>query len=51
MPADVKKRLKAFVPRPAKVQVETLAKLPQAYDLPYSRWNRLVEVDRCEDSR
>ncbi len=39
MPDDLKKRLKAFVPRPAKAQIEMLAELPAAYDRPYSRWN------------
>lgn len=32
MPADLKKRLKAFVPRPAKAKVESLEQLPTAHD-------------------
>jgi hypothetical protein len=39
MPADLKARLKAFVPPPVEAQIKTLAALPAAYDLPYTRWN------------
>ncbi|MDA2923978.1 helicase-associated domain-containing protein [Acidobacteria bacterium AH-259-L09] len=39
MPADLKKRLKAFVPRPAKAKVKSLDQLPAAYDRPYEHWN------------
>lgn len=39
MPDDLKARLKAFVPKPAEANVKTLAELPAAYDLPYSRWD------------
>ena len=39
MPDDLKERLKAFVPRPAEAKIKTIAVLPTAYDLPYSRWN------------
>ena len=39
MPADLKARLKAFVPPPDEAQIKTLAALPAAYDLPYTRWN------------
>jgi hypothetical protein len=39
MPDDLKARLKAFVPRPTKAEIKTLAELPAAYDLPYSLWN------------
>ena len=39
MPADLKARLKAFVPPPVKAQIKTLAALPAAFDLPYTRWN------------
>jgi hypothetical protein len=39
MPTDLKERLKAFVPRPVEAKIETLAELPAAYGLPYTRWN------------
>jgi hypothetical protein len=39
MPADLKERLKAFVPPPVEAKINTLAALPAAYDLPYTRWN------------
>lgn len=39
MPDDLKARLEAFVPKPAAAKIKTLAELPVAYDLPYSRWN------------
>jgi hypothetical protein len=39
MPADLKERLKAFVPPPVEAKIKTLAALPAAYDLPYTRWN------------
>ena len=39
MPADLKARLKAFVPPPVEAKIKTLAALPAAYDLPYTRWN------------
>ena len=39
MPDDLKARLKSFVPPPAEAKIATLAELPAAYDLPYSRWN------------
>jgi hypothetical protein len=39
MPADLKERLKAFVPPPVEVKIKTLAALPAAYELPYTRWN------------
>lgn len=39
MPADLKERLKAFVPPPVEAKIETLAELPAACDLPYTRWN------------
>jgi len=39
MPADLKVRLKAFVPAPVEAKINTLAALPSAYDLPYTRWN------------
>ncbi len=39
MPADLKTRLKAFVPRPSKANVKSLEQLPAAYDRPYQHWN------------
>lgn len=39
MPADLKARLKVFVPKPAEAKIKTLVELPAAYDLPFSRWN------------
>ena len=39
MPADLKARLKQFVPPPVAATVETLAELPTACSLPFSRWN------------
>ena len=38
MPVDLKQRLKAFVPPPAEVQVESLEQLPATYDRPFRRW-------------
>ncbi|OFW65656.1 MAG: hypothetical protein A2Y74_04050 [Actinobacteria bacterium RBG_13_63_9] len=45
MPADLKERLKAFVPPPAEVKIETLAELPAAYVLPFSRWNSKTKTE------
>lgn len=39
MPDDLKKRLKEFVPPPAKATVESLDELPAVYDRPSERWN------------
>jgi len=39
MPDDLKKRLEAFVPRPAKAKVKSLEQVPDAYDRPYDYWN------------
>jgi len=39
MPADLKERLKVFVPPPAGAEIKTLATLPAAYERPYTRWN------------
>ena len=39
MPADLKERLRAFVPAPGKAKIETLEHLPPVYDLPFQRWN------------
>ncbi len=39
MPADIKDRLKAFVPPPAEARIRTLDHLPAAYDRPFARWN------------
>jgi hypothetical protein len=45
MPDDLKARLKAFVPLPAEAKINTLAELPAAYDLPYSRWNAKTRTE------
>jgi len=45
MPADLKARLKAFVPKPAEAKIKTLAELPAAYDLPFSRWNSKTKAE------
>ena len=39
MPADLKERLKAFVPPPAEVQVQSLDRLPAVHEQPFERWN------------
>jgi len=39
MPADLKKRLETFVPRPIQAEVKSLEKLPPTYDRPYKHWN------------
>ena len=39
MPADLKNRLKLFVPRPATAKVKSLDQLPAAYDRPYKYWD------------
>lgn len=39
MPADLKERLKAFVPPPAKAKIAGLDRLPVTYDVPYEKWN------------
>jgi hypothetical protein len=39
MPDDLKARLQAFVPPPARPSVHILDALPPAYDRPISRWN------------
>ncbi|MDT8319275.1 MAG: helicase-associated domain-containing protein [Xanthomonadales bacterium] len=39
MPDELKARLKTFVPKPAAAKVKTLAELPAACELPWSRWN------------
>src|SRR5207244_1304147 len=39
MPADLKERLKAFVPPPAKAKIAGLERLPATYDVPYKEWN------------
>jgi hypothetical protein len=40
MPADLKERLRAFVPPPAEAKVESLEQLPSVYERPYERWSR-----------
>jgi hypothetical protein len=39
MPADLKARLKAFVPAPRQTTIAALDRLPPAYDRPFERWN------------
>jgi hypothetical protein len=39
MPADLKERLKAFVPAPRPMEITALDRLPVNYDRPYERWN------------
>ena len=39
MPADLKDRLKAFVPPPTEARIKTLDQLPANYDRPFERWN------------
>lgn len=39
MPADLKERLRAFVPPPPEAKITTLDQLPAAYDRPFERWN------------
>jgi hypothetical protein len=39
MPADLKERLRPFVPPPVETEIKTLDPLPSAYERPYERWN------------
>ena len=39
MPADLKARLKAFVPAPRPMEITVLDPLPSHYDRPFERWN------------
>jgi hypothetical protein len=39
MPRDLKERLKAFVPPPVPANLKTVAELPAACAVPFSRWN------------
>jgi hypothetical protein len=39
MPADLKARLKTFVPAPRPMEIVALDRLPANYDRPYERWN------------
>jgi hypothetical protein len=39
MPADLKQRLKVFVPPPAEAKIASLDHLPANYDVPYKQWN------------
>ena len=39
MPGDLKERLKAFVPAPAKTKISGSNDLPPTYDVPYKEWN------------
>jgi len=39
MPADLKARLKGFVPPPVESRVKSLEQLPAVYERPFKRWN------------
>lgn len=39
MPADLRERLKAFVPPPRPLAIAALDRLPPNYDRPFKRWN------------
>ena len=39
LPGDLKERLKAFVPAPAKTKISGSNDLPPTYDVPYKEWN------------
>jgi hypothetical protein len=45
MPADLKIRLKAFVPPPVEVEIKTLDQIPAACDLPYTHWNAKTKTE------
>jgi hypothetical protein len=44
MPGDLKERLKAFVPAPAKTKISGLNDLPATYDVPYKEWNQAKRI-------
>ena len=46
MPADLKARLKAFVPAPRPMEITVLDPLPSHYDRPFERWNPKQRI--CE---
>jgi hypothetical protein len=44
MPADLKERLKAFVPAPGEAKIAALEHLPPVYDRPFERWNEKLKT-------
>jgi len=44
MPGDLKERLKAFVPAPAKTKISGSNDLPATYDVPYKEWNQAKRI-------
>ena len=51
MPSDLKRRLKEFVPPPAAAEIETLAGLPAACDLPWEKGTKAVPLTLRENER
>lgn len=51
MPSDLKRRLKEFVPPPAAAEIETLAELPAACDLPRGKGTKVVPLTVRETER
>lgn len=51
MPSDLKRRLKEFVPPPAAAEIETLAELPAACDLPRKKGTKAVPLTVRETER
>ena len=51
MPSDLKGRLKEFVPPPAAAEIETLAELPAACDLPWEKGTKAVPLTVRETER
>jgi hypothetical protein len=54
IPLDLKERLKAFAPRPAKPKIVGLERLPATHDVPYKDWNaakRTYEEKRPSQDR
>ena len=44
MPADLKERLKAFVPAPARPKIAGVDRLPATYDVPCREWNAAKRI-------
>jgi len=44
MPADLKQRLKAFVPAPRATTIAALDQVPPVFDRPYRRWNEAKRI-------
>jgi hypothetical protein len=44
MPADLKLRLKAFVPAPRKTEIAALDRIPAVLNRPYHRWNEAKRI-------